>query len=78
MSLFCVKNEIIHQTSYSHLNKMELLNVNIDFPYVARIMMIYMSVPKYLWFDAVLSACHLINRMSSVFLGKGFVLLSLS
>ena len=35
---------------------------------VARTMMIHMHVLKYLWVDAVLSACHLINRMpSSVF-----------
>jgi len=27
--------------------------------------MIHMSVFKYLWTDAVLSACHLINRMPS-------------
>jgi len=34
-------------------------------------MMIYMHVPKYLWADAVLSACHLINRMpSSILHGK--------
>ena len=33
--------------------------------------MIHMSVPKYLWSDNVLSACHLINRMlSSVLDGK--------
>ena len=34
-------------------------------------MMIHMHVPKYLWADAVLSVCHLINRMpSSVLHGK--------
>ena len=34
-------------------------------------MMIHMHVPKYLWADAVLSAYHLINRMtSSVLHGK--------
>ena len=28
-------------------------------------MMIHTNVPNYLWSDVVLSACHLINRMSS-------------
>jgi len=38
---------------------------------VVRTMVIHMNVSKYLWFDAVLSACHLINRMpSSVLQGK--------
>ena len=37
--------------------------------------MIHMSVLKYLWSDAVLSVCHLINRMpSSVLNGKFFLL----
>jgi len=35
---------------------------------VARTMMIHMHVLKYLWADAVLSACHLINRMPSLVL----------
>ena len=34
--------------------------------YVAKTLMIHMSVPKYLWSDAVLSACYLINRISSI------------
>ena len=37
---------------------------------VARTIMIHMSVPKYLWSDTVLSACHLINRMPPVVLYK--------
>ena len=72
VSLFCSKNGIIHQTSCSHTSQQngvaerkhrQILNVG-------RTMMIHMHVPKYLWDDAVLSACHLINRMSSVFYGK--------
>lgn len=35
---------------------------------VAHVMMIHMCVPTYLWFDAILCACHQINRMSSSFL----------
>ena len=69
VSLFCSKNEII-QTSCSHMSQQNgvveckhrhILNV-------ARIMMIHMHVPKYLWANAVLSACHLINRMPSLVL----------
>ena len=30
---------------------------------VARTIMFYMNVPKYLWGDVVLTACYLINRM---------------
>jgi len=48
-----------------HPNKMELPKENIDILDVARTLMIHMSVPKYLWSDAVLSACYLINRMFS-------------
>jgi len=33
-------------------------------------MMIHMSIPKYLWCDAVLSTYHLINRMPSFVLDK--------
>jgi len=46
-------------------NKMELLNANRHILDVAKTMLIHMSVPKYLWSDDVLSACHLINRMFS-------------
>jgi len=67
MFLFCSKNEIIHQTSYSHTSQQNgvaehkhkhILNVT-------RTIMIHMHVLKYLWVDAVLSACHLINKMPS-------------
>jgi len=71
---FFSKNEIIHQTSYSHTSQQNgiaeckhrhILNV-------ARTMMIHMHVLKYLWYDDVLSACHLINMMRSSIL-KGQV-----
>ncbi|KAG6385467.1 hypothetical protein SASPL_154302 [Salvia splendens] len=38
---------------------------SVDFNYVARTLMSHMHVPKYLWSDAVLTACFLINRMPS-------------
>ena len=53
-----------------HLNKMELLKENIDILDVARTLMIYMSISKYLWSDGVLRACYLINRMSSSVFNK--------
>ena len=67
VSLFSSKNEIIHQTSCSHTSQQNGVAERkhrhiLD---VARIMMIHMHVPKYLWVDAVLCACHLINRMPS-------------
>ena len=74
VSLFCAKNEIIRQTSYSHTsqendiaerNHKHILDV-------VRTMMIHMNVPKYLWSDAVLSACHLFNRLPSSVLRKRF------
>jgi len=70
VSIFCFKNEIIHQTSCSHTSQQ---NGVIERKYkhildVARTMMIHMSVLKYLWYDVVLSACHLINRMPSTVL----------
>ena len=72
VSIFHSKCGIIHQSSYSHISKQNgvaerkhryILNV-------ARTLMIHMSVPKYLWSDAVLSACYLINRMPSYVLDK--------
>jgi len=54
-----VPTESVAEHKYKHI-----LNV-------ARIMMIHMHVLKYLWVDAVLSACNLINKMpSSVLHGK--------
>ena len=55
----------IRHIALIHPNKIELLNANIDIMDVARIMMIHISVPKYLCSDVVLSAYHLINRMPS-------------
>ena len=67
MSLLCEEQRIVHQTScprtfqqndvaerkYRHL---------LD---VTRTLMAQMKVPQQLWTDAVLTACHLINRMPS-------------
>jgi len=39
-------------------------------------MMIHMSVPKYLWSDVVLNACHLINRLPLSFLDGKFLFLT--
>ena len=52
-----------------HPNKMKLLNTY-KHSGVAKTVMIHMSVPKYLWSDAVLSARHLINMMPSFVLNK--------
>ena len=71
--LFCSKNGIIHQTSYSHTSQQNgvVKRKHRHILYVARTMMIHIHVPKYLWVDAVLSAYHLINRMpSSILHGK--------
>ena len=69
---FCFKNEIIHQTSCSHTFQQNgvVERKHKHILDVARIMMIHMSAPKYLWSDAVSSDCHLINRMSSSVLDK--------
>ena len=65
MSIFCSENEIIHHTFRSHTSQWnEIVECKhrhtLD---VVRTKMFHMHVLKYLWFDAVLSACHLINRM---------------
>ena len=50
----------------THPNRIVLLNANIDTILdIARTMMIHMHIVKYLWYDAMLSSCHLINRMPS-------------
>jgi len=72
VSIFCSKNEIIHQTSCSHTSQqngvVECKNRHIlD---VARTIMIHTSVSKHLWSNDVLSACHLINIMPSSVLDK--------
>ena len=73
VSLFYSKNKIVHQTSCSHTSQQNgvVERKHRHILDVARTMMIHMHVPKYLWADVVLSACHLINRMpSSVLHGK--------
>jgi len=66
VSLFCAYNGIIYQTSYSHTSQQNgVAERKQTYPVIARTMMIHMNVLKYLWYDAVLSACHLINRMPS-------------
>jgi len=70
MSLFCSKNEIIHQTSCSHMSQQNDVAERKHILDVAKIMMIHMHVLKYLWADAVLSVCHLIKRMPYVLHGK--------
>jgi len=69
---FLFQNGIIHQTSCSHRSQQNgvVEGKNRHIPHVARAIIIHMSVPKYLWSDAVLSACHLINRMPSSVLDK--------
>jgi len=72
VSIFCSKNGIIYQTSYSHTSQQNgvVERKHKHILDVARTIMIHMSVLKYLWFDTVLSACHLINRMPSSVLNK--------
>ena len=66
VSIFYSKNEIIHQSSYSHTSHQSSCshtsqqNGVAERKYkhildIARIMMIHMSILKYLWSDAVLS-----------------------
>jgi len=58
----------IKRLARTHPNRMVLLNVNRHILGAARTMMIHMHVSKFLWSDAMLSACYLINRMpSSIF-----------
>jgi len=72
VSIFCSKNEIIQQTSYSHTSQQNgvVERKHRHILDVSRTMMIYISILKYLWSDAMLSACHLINRMLSYVLDK--------
>ena len=58
VSSFCSKNEIIHQTSYSYTSQQNGVAKRkyrhiLD---VARTLIIYISIPKYLCSDVVLSA----------------------
>jgi len=72
MYLFFSKNGIIHQTFYSHISQQNgvVERKHRHILDVARTIMLHMSVLKYLWSDAMLSACHLINRMPSFILDK--------
>jgi len=77
VSIFCSKNGIIHRTSCSQTSQQ---NGVVERKHrrildVARTIMIHMSVPKYLWSDTVLSACHLINRMPLLFSIKNLIFL---
>jgi len=45
--------------------KIVLLNANIDIFWMSLGPWWHMSIPKNLWSDTILSACHLINKMSS-------------
>ena len=67
ISSFCESHGIIHQTSCSHTSQQNEVAERkhrhvLD---VTRTLMSHMHVPKYLWSDVVLTACFLINRMSS-------------
>ena len=72
VSVFCFKNRIIHQTSFSHTSQQNRVvkRKHKHILDVAKTIKIHMSVPKYLWSDVVLTACHLINRTSSSVLKK--------
>ena len=67
VSIFWSENGIIHQASYSYTSQQ---NGTTECKHrrildVARIMMIHMHVPKFLWSNDVLTACYLINKMPS-------------
>ena len=62
---------ILHQTSCAHTSQQNGVAKHkhrhiLD---VARIIMVEKQIPKYLWFDAVLTAVYLINQMPSAPLG---------
>ena len=71
MGLFTRHPALIHDTSRSHTSQQNGIakrkyKLILD---VARTIMFHMHVPKYLWSETVLSACHLINKMLSSVLG---------
>ena len=72
VSIFCLKNKTVHQTSYSHTSQQNGIaeRKHMHILDVAGTIMFHMYVLKYLVFDAVLSACHLINRMPSSVLSE--------
>jgi len=61
---YCISHGIIHQTLCAHTSQQnsvaESKNYLLD---IARTLMIHMHVLKYFWADAVLTTCHLINRV---------------
>ena len=61
MSLLCESQGVIHPV-LKHLNIMVL--------HVTWTLMMLIKVPKSLWADAILSACHLVNRMPSFVYGQ--------
>lgn len=67
VSSFCDTRGIIHQTSFSHTSQQNgvVERKHRHILDVARTLMSHMRVPKWLWGDAVLIACFLINRMPS-------------
>ena len=72
VSSFYSKNEIMHQATCSHTSQQNGVAERkhrhiLD---IGRTLMIHMCVLKYLWSDAVLSACYLINKMPSSVLNK--------
>ena len=64
VSIFCCKNEIIHQTSFSHTSQQNEIAERkhkhiLD---VARTLMIHMSVSKYFYCVECLSFCKFTQR----------------
>jgi hypothetical protein len=72
MNSFCANRGIIHQTNCPHTSQQngvaELKHRHLL--HVARTLLFHMQVSKHFWDDAVLTACHLINRMPSVVLNQ--------
>lgn len=64
---FLATNGIIHQSSCTDTPQQNLVakRKNRHLLEVARALMFTMSVPRYFWGEAILTACHLINRMPS-------------
>ncbi|TYJ99589.1 Beta-galactosidase [Cucumis melo var. makuwa] len=64
---FLASKGIVHQTSYAYTPQQNGVaeRKNRHLVEVARSLMLSTSLPSYLWGDAILTAAHLINRMSS-------------
>ncbi|KAL0556045.1 hypothetical protein IC582_004550 [Cucumis melo] len=67
LSEFLASKGIVHQTSYAYTPQQNGVaeRKNRHLVEVARSLMLSTSLPSYLWRDAILTAVHLINRMSS-------------